>query len=101
MSRFTFRGSRREADDMAIRGRLSAEVKLEATARNVKARPGGQAALENSQSRGVENSELSQDEGLTEVNSRLQDVTMADDVSRIPTFTALPSKELMKRACRN
>ena len=38
MSRFTFRGSRREADDMAIRGRLSAEVKLEATARNVKAR---------------------------------------------------------------
>ena len=34
MSRVTFRGSRREADDMAIRGRLAAEVKLEATARN-------------------------------------------------------------------
>jgi hypothetical protein len=34
MSRFIFRGSRREADNMAIRGRLSAEVKLEATARN-------------------------------------------------------------------
>ena len=34
MSRFTFRDSRREADDMAIQGRLSAEVKLEATARN-------------------------------------------------------------------
>ena len=48
MSRFTFRGSRREADDMAIRGRLAAEVKLEATARNIKARPGGQAALLNS-----------------------------------------------------
>jgi hypothetical protein len=39
MSRFTFRGSRREADDMAIRGRLAAEVKLEATARNVKRDP--------------------------------------------------------------
>ena len=49
MSRFTFRGSRREADDMAIQGRLSAEVKLEATARNVKARPSGQAALVKSQ----------------------------------------------------
>ena len=49
MSRFTFRGSRREADDMAIQGRLSAEVKLEATARNVKARPSGQASLLNSQ----------------------------------------------------
>ena len=49
MSRFTFRGSRREADDMAIQGRLSAEVKLEATARNVKARPSGQAALVGSQ----------------------------------------------------
>jgi hypothetical protein len=34
MSRVTFRGSRREADDMAIRGRLAADVKLEATARN-------------------------------------------------------------------
>jgi|HubBroStandDraft_4_1064222.scaffolds.fasta_scaffold1151220_1 hypothetical protein len=44
MSRFTFRGSRREADDMAIRGRLSAEVKLEATARNVKARPATEPA---------------------------------------------------------
>jgi hypothetical protein len=49
MSRFTFRGSRREADDMAIRSRLSAEVKLEATVRNVKARPSGEAALLNSQ----------------------------------------------------
>jgi hypothetical protein len=50
MSRFTFRGSRREADDMAIRGRLAAEVKLEATRRdNVKARPSGQAALVKSQ----------------------------------------------------
>jgi hypothetical protein len=45
MSRFTFRGSRREADDMAIRGRLSAEIKLEATARNVKARPSDQRRL--------------------------------------------------------
>jgi hypothetical protein len=44
MSRFTFRGSRREADDMAIRGRLFAEVKLEATARNVKARPATEPA---------------------------------------------------------
>jgi hypothetical protein len=45
MSRFTFRGSRREADVMAIEARLSAEVKLEAIARNVKASPGGQTAL--------------------------------------------------------
>jgi len=38
MSRFTFRGSRREADDMGIEARLSFEVKLETIARNVKAR---------------------------------------------------------------
>jgi hypothetical protein len=49
MSRFTFRGSRREADDMAIQGRLSAEVKLVATARNIKARPSDLAPLLNSQ----------------------------------------------------
>ena len=44
MSRFAFRGSRREADDMAIRSRLSFEVKLEAIARNVKARPATEPA---------------------------------------------------------
>jgi hypothetical protein len=38
MSRFTFRGSRREAGDMGIEARLSFEVKLETIARNVKAR---------------------------------------------------------------
>jgi len=44
MSRFTFRGSRREADNMAIEARLSFEVKLEAIARNVKARPATEPA---------------------------------------------------------
>jgi hypothetical protein len=44
MSRFTFRGSRREADDMAIKARLSFEVKLEAIARNVKVRPATEPA---------------------------------------------------------
>jgi hypothetical protein len=39
MSRFTFRGSRREADDMAIEARLSFEVKLEAAARNAREHP--------------------------------------------------------------